>query len=144
MISTLFTFHRSFTSSPISEKAPEYSPPMSTDFNLLASLQLAVISPAAALNRTQFVELEGTNMAQLRSQGRLCITFAMRNHQGTAEEKRRIANELEECVDGAFLGVDYRRRVYVLGGLLAGDPELLGRVLRGEVTIEKLAVGHAW
>jgi hypothetical protein len=40
--------------------------------------------------------------------------------------------------------VDYRRRVYVLGGLLAGDPELLGRVLRGEVTIEKLAVGHAW
>jgi hypothetical protein len=146
MVSTLCAFQRPPAAlpscSPVLEKTPAcYIPLISTDFNLLASLQLAVRSPAATLNRTQFIELEGTNTPQLRAQGRLCITFAMRNQQGTVGDKRRVANELEELIDGAFLGVDYRRRIYVLGGLLAGDDGLLRKALKEEVTLEELAVG---
>lgn len=110
-------------------------PPVASDFHLLATLQLALHT----LSSTELAG--GRNTSRLRAQGKLCITFALREHTGTDVEKLRVAGELEACVDRVFFGGEYRRRVYELGGILAADGRLLRRMVDGGVGVEGVALG---
>ena len=85
----------------------------------------------------------------MRSQGKLALTFALRQHlSGSGEEEKQqllgVVDALERAVDAAFVGQDYRRRIYHLGGLLAADDAVLWDGLRsGAVTVEQVGAGVA-
>lgn len=125
---------------------PRYRPsPAEDHFALLASLQIAVLAPppAPTTPSTAPSMLHGHNPANLRKQGCLALTFALKNHTaGAAPEKIRVANALEEAIDAAWAGVeDYRGRVYAVGGWLAENDGIIDRVLSGELTVEDIAAG---
>ncbi|KAG0640597.1 hypothetical protein HOY80DRAFT_1008908 [Tuber brumale] len=91
-------------------------------FNLLASLQMAVHDQSLQCEKPSSAAemLHGTNGPNLRKQGRLCLTFALKNYaSASAPEKIRIANELEEAIDAAYSDGDYRHRIYRIGGCLS-------------------------
>ncbi|KAF8253234.1 hypothetical protein K440DRAFT_577226 [Wilcoxina mikolae CBS 423.85] len=149
MLYSIFSsLHRSSSSPPQST----YSPPAQSKrsaFHLLASLQLAVRTPSSEPTLTTEKPfsssdyLSTTNTPTLRSQGKLCLTFALSTHQGSNAEKIKIVDELEACVNAAFFEEDYRRRIYALGGLLAGDVEVWeGLRMGGRGVAEQLAVGR--
>jgi hypothetical protein len=154
MLCSIFSaIHSSYCSS-----SSQFTPPLTQSkrsaFHHLASLQLAVRTPSTDPDVEPAVITEKaassgdylatTNSAMLRSQGKLCLTFALSSHSsGSNAEKIRIVNELEACVDGAFLEEDYRRRIYLLGGILAGDKEIWeGLRSGGRSMVEQLAVGR--
>ncbi|KAF8540445.1 hypothetical protein BDD12DRAFT_804565 [Trichophaea hybrida] len=152
--------HSIFSSLHRSSSTPSqstYSPPAQSKrsaFHLLASLQLAVRTASSEpecfeSTHTTTTEkpssdyLTTTNTPTLRSQGKLCLTFALSTNQGSNAEKIKIVDELEACVNAAFFEEDYRRRIYALGGLLAGDGEVWkGLRVGGRGKVEQLAVGR--
>lgn len=114
-------------------------------FNLLASLQISVRDESLQCEKPSAAEmLHGTNGPNLRKQGRLCLTFALKNYTSTpAPEKIRIANELEQAIDAAYSEEDYRHRIYRIGGYLSENPLLLQGILTGELAVEQIAVAGA-
>lgn len=114
-------------------------------FNLLASLQISVRDESLQCEKPSAAEmLHGTNASNLRKQGRLCLTFALKNYTSTSSlEKIRVANELEEAIDAAYSEEDYRNRIYRIGGCLNENPLLLQGILTGELAVEQVAVAGA-
>ncbi|CUS07411.1 unnamed protein product [Tuber aestivum] len=115
-------------------------------FNLLASLQVAVRDESLQCEKPSSAAemLHGTNGPNLRKQGRLCLTFALKNCTSTsAPEKIRVANKLEEAIDAAYSEGDYRHRIYRIGGCLNENPLLLQGILAGELAVEQVAVAGA-
>ena len=80
----------------------------------------------------------------------MALTFALRQHlsgPGCSDEKKQqllgVVDALERAVDAAFVGQDYRRRIYHLGGLLAADENtvLWDGLRSGRVTAEQVGAG---
>ncbi|RPB03807.1 hypothetical protein L873DRAFT_1668580 [Choiromyces venosus 120613-1] len=124
MLSNLFSVFYSSKWVRAPSTTPRYRPSGITGeehFNLLASLQMAVRDQSLRCEKPSSAAemLHGTNEPNLRKQGRLCLTFALKNYTSTsAPEKIRIANELEEAIDAAYSEEDYRHRIYRIGGYL--------------------------
>jgi len=139
--------------------AESYHPaaPITSDcsFTLLATLQVSVhplgtelsyidnslaIPPRPASSEpTPTLE---NNPPNLREQGRLALTFALRKYADVPSEKRiSLANDVEEELDKFYVGTQYREIIYLVGGLLAEDGKgkgLVSRLMSGEVRIVDL------
>ncbi|KAF8470797.1 hypothetical protein BDZ91DRAFT_791759 [Kalaharituber pfeilii] len=128
-------------------------------FTLLANLQLSVlalgtefscVAPLCAkayptATSEKVLPTFENNPPNLRKQGRLAITFALRKYVDIPNEKRiRIANEIEGELDKGWVGGEYRDRVYVVGGLLADEErgrELVTGLVEGRMRVEWMVRG---
>ena len=115
-----------------------------SSFKILASLQLSVRvlgSEFVCLNKsvnspsTPALMCGDNNPPNLRKQGKLALTFALRRYGDVpAADRIRIANQLEEEIDREYVAGEYREMVYFFGGLLAEEG-------RGRETVEGLVDG---
>lgn len=139
------------------EKLPSYDPPCSlpssvcdSSFKILASLQLSVrvlgsefscLSKSVTSTSESPLPCGDNNPPNLRKQGKLALTFALRKYNDVPSEDRiRIANELESEIDRHFVGGHYREKVYRFGGLLTedGGRELVMGLIDGRMSVESV------
>jgi len=112
--------------------------PSHQHFHLLAQLQLAVHDDSLISSSDL---ISGSNDPNLRRQGKLCFTFATRNHSFSNTDRLRVADDLEKAVDAAYSGEDYRRRVYDIGGWVTVDEELVRDLVEKRVSAGSVVVG---
>ncbi|KAL7270858.1 hypothetical protein RUND412_006419 [Rhizina undulata] len=109
---------------PINRKHKSRSRTEGEHFGMLVSLQMAVSDQSKRFrevdNQISAEDmLHGTNEGNLRKQGRLCLTFALKNYGDINPQTRiNLANELESAIDAAYSQEDYRNRIYLIGGSL--------------------------
>ena len=128
--------------------------PITSDcsFTLLATLQVSVHPLGTELSYidnslaipppSEPTPTLENNPPNLREQGRLALTFALRKYADLPSEKRiSLANGVEEELDKFYVGTQYREIIYLVGGLLAEDGKgkgLVSRLMSGEVRIVDL------
>lgn len=136
--------------------AESYHPaaPVTSDcsFTLLATLQVSVhplgtelsyIDNSLAISpQSEPIPTLENNPPNLREQGRLALTFALRKYADVPSEKRiSLANDVEEELDKFYVGSQYREVIYLVGGLLAEEGKgkrLVSRLMSGEARIVDL------
>jgi len=136
--------------------AESYHPaaPITSDcsFTLLATLQVSVNPHGTELSyidnslaippRSEPISTLENNPSNLREQGRLALTFALRRYADVSSEKRiSLANDIEEELDKFYVGSQYREVIYLVGGLLAEEGKgkrLVSRLMSGEAQIVDL------
>lgn len=134
----------------------ELQSPGTTDssFTLLATLQLSVsaFGPEFSYIDTSTVKSKlpssqlappsfENNPPNLRKQGRLALTFALRKYNDISNEERiALANDIEEAIDRIYVGSQYREGIYFVGGLLAEEEEIVVKLVNKETTIEDVLI----
>ena len=125
-----------------------------SSFTLLATLQLSVSAFGTELSYTNASTVVAkpkspssqptlssfeNNPPNLRKQGRLALTFALRKYSDISSEERiALANDIEEAIDRIYVGSQYREGIYFVGGLLAEDgagEEIVVKLVNKETTI---------